>query len=328
MSQYVISQTFDGKYPVVRLSESESATELSVSPAFGAIAYDFHVRGKSVLWMPQGASGTASLTDLIARPRLCGNPLLAPWANRIEGYSYQANGKKYLLNPELGNLRLDGNKNPIHGLVTFTDRWQVADVTSDKNSARVRFTLDFGRYPDWLAQFPFPHRLELTYVLKAGELEVVTAITNQAADPMPLAVGFHPYFQVSDAPRDEWRVTIPAREQLVLSPKLIPTGERRPNPRPDEFALAGVILDDVFGGLERNAEGYAVFRVQGKTQTVEVVYGKDYTIGVVYAPAGQSFICFEPMTAPTNAFNTPGSAKTIAPGETWRESYWIRTSGF
>lgn len=320
MAQFRAVQVSEDGYPSVRLTEVESSSEVAVSPAFGAIAYDFHVNGKQVLWAPPGVT----LGELVAKPRLLGNPLLSPWANRIEGMSYKVNGKEYLLNAALGNLRLDGNKNPIHGLVTFTKLWQVKEVSAHKDHALVRLSLDCSKQPDWLAQFPFPHRIELTYKLTAGVLEVVTAIENLASEAMPLAIGFHPYFQLSDAPRDEWEVTIPARDLLVLSPKLIPTGEKKPNPYAKGMKLKGVVLDDVFGGLEENA----TFKVKGKNQTIEVVYGKHYTIGVVYAPAGQSFICFEPMTAPTNAFNTPGSYKTIAPGTTWRESYWIKTSGF
>jgi aldose 1-epimerase len=320
MAQYRAVQTSEDNQPVVRLTEVESGSEVAVAPGLGANSYDFSVNGKKVFWGPPGVG----LGELMAKPRLLGNPLLSPWANRIEGLTYQANGKKYHLNPDIGNLRLDGNKNPIHGLVTFSKLWQVKEVSVQADHALVRLSLDCSKQPDWLAQFPFPHRIELTYKLTPRTLEVITAIENLSTDPMPLAIGFHPYFQVSDAPRDEWEVTIPAKEQLVLSPKLIPTGERKPNPYAAGMKLKGVVLDDVFGNLPENA----TFRVKGKSQTIDVVYGKDYIIGVVYAPAGQSFICFEPMTAQTNAFNTVGSHKTIAPGTTWRESYWIKTSGF
>jgi len=35
-------------------------------------------------------------------------------------------------------------------------------------------------------------------------------------------------------------------------------------------------------------------------------------------------VCFEPMTAVTNAFNSPNAMLPhVAPGETWRESFWI-----
>lgn len=320
MAQYRVAQNDEDGLKVVRLSEAESGSEVSVAPAYGANSYDFHVNGKKVFYTPPGVG----LGEMATKTRMVGNPLLSPWANRIEGMSYKANGKTYLLNGELGNLRLDGNKNPIHGLVTFAKQWEVKGTYADATHARVELTLDFTKRPDWLAQFPFPHKLGLIYKLTAGVLEVITTVENLASEPMPLALGYHPYFQLSDAPRDEWEVTIPAKEKLVLSPKLIPTGERVKNPYAPGTKLAGVVLDDVFGGLEENA----TFRVKGKTQTIEVVYGKDYSIGVVYAPAGQNFICFEPMTAPTNAFNTPGSYKSIAPGETWRESFWVKTSGF
>jgi aldose 1-epimerase len=45
-------------------------------------------------------------------------------------------------------------------------------------------------------------------------------------------------------------------------------------------------------------------------------------VAVVYAPSGKDFICFEPMSAPTNAFNL-GMQQSVAPGEVWRESFWI-----
>ncbi len=320
MAQFQVVQTTEDGHLVVRLSEAVSKSEVAVAPAFGANSYYFHVNGKKVFWGPDNVT----IGELMAKPRLVANPLLAPWANRIEGYTYNVNGKEYQLNPKLGNLRLDGNKNPIHGLVTFTKLWQVKEVVAKADHALVRMELDATRQVDWLAQFPFPYKMELTYKLTAGTLEVITEVHNHASEPMPLAVGYHPYFQVTDAPRDEWEVTIPAKEKMLLSPKLIPTGERVANPYAAGTKLKGIVLDDVFGGLPEKAR----FRVKGKTQTIDVVYGKDYTIGVVYAPAGQNFICFEPMTAPTNAFNTPGSYKSIAPGGSWRESYWIETSGF
>jgi aldose 1-epimerase len=64
-----------------------------------------------------------------------------------------------------------------------------------------------------------------------------------------------------------------------------------------------------------------------------VIYGPKYPIAVVYAPAGRDFICFEPMTGPTNAFNLHHEGKykdlqTIQPEGKWVESFWIRPSGF
>jgi len=52
-----------------------------------------------------------------------------------------------------------------------------------------------------MEQFPFAHTLEITYRLKEGVLQVETAIHNLAAEPMPVAIGFHSFYRVNDARR-------------------------------------------------------------------------------------------------------------------------------
>ena len=88
-----------------------------------------------------------------------------------------------------------------------------------------------------------------------------------------------------------------------------------------------------FSGLQRNADGLAEFWVQGVKEKISVLYGPKYPIAVIYAPPGRNFICFEPMAAPTNAFNLAHEGKykdlqTVAPGSKWSESFWVKPSGF
>ncbi|MEZ5284958.1 MAG: hypothetical protein R2712_09140 [Vicinamibacterales bacterium] len=50
-------------------------------------------------------------------------------------------------------------------------------------------------------------------------------------------------------------------------------------------------------------------------------------------PAERNFICIEPMAAIANGLNLAQRGvytelQSVAPGETWRESFWIRPSGF
>ena len=124
-----------------------------------------------------------------------------------------------------------------------------------------------------------------------------------------------------------------------LSEKLIPTGETRPVgdvfATPRAVSLSEQFLDHVFGGLVRDASAQAVFSVRGKNQQLEVIYGPNYRAAVVYAPLGddRDFICFEPMSGITNAFNLAHRGayedlQTVPPGGSWEESYWIRPSGF
>lgn len=304
---------------IVRLTDPEHLTVVSVAPSFGNNAYSMTVRGQEILYKP-----APDLDSWRAKPGLGGVPLLSPWANRIDGEAYFANGKKYLLNPSLGNIRYDGHHLPIHGLAAYTDKWRV--IRSDTSSVTSR--LEPWREPDWMAQFPFAHAIEMTYRLHSGALEVATKVENLSRDPMPLSLGYHPYFQLSDSPRDDWKVHLAARESVVLSDLLVPTGERKPVDLPNPYPLAGNVLDNVFTGLTG-----ADWVLEGKRQKISVKFGPKYPAAVVYAPKGGSFVCFEPMAAQTNAFNLTHAGKDaglqwIPPGSSWSESFFITPVGF
>lgn len=326
-ASYTATRTTADNIEVIRLSDEAHQTEVLIAPSLGNNSYEMKVKGKRVFWSPY-----TSPAELKAKPTHLGNPFLAPWANRIEGEAYWANGKKYVLNRELNNFRGDQNKNPIHGLLVYAE-WKVKSVKADNRSAEVTSRLEFWRNPEWMAQFPFAHTIEMTYRLQNGTLEVETVLENLSWQPMPVSVGYHPYFQVNDAPRDQWKVHLPVKQSMILSKALIPTGETKPNPYADPQPLQGTQLDDVFTGIVRDAQGKAEFWVQGVNEKVSVIYGPKFPVAVVYAPPGRNFVCFEPMTGPTNAFNLAHEGiykelQTVAPGATWRESFWIKPSGY
>lgn len=233
----------------------------------------------------------------------------------------------------LGNVR---GERPIHGFVSSTPHWRVVETRADDRRAWVTSRLEFYRQPAWMAQFPFAHTVDMTYRLQDGVLEVATRIENVSTEPMPVAVGFHPYFRVTDAPRDDWTVSVGARTEWVLSSDKIPTGETRPIerlfPNPKEIALRDFDLDHVFGDLIRDA-GRAVMSVKGRSQAVNVIFGPNYRAAVIYAPRNRNFICFEPMAGITNALNLAHRGvykelQSIAPAGTWEESFWVQPSGF
>lgn len=324
LAQYTVSDSSDAGVPVISLRDAASDVEVRIVPSIGNMAYSMKVRGTEVFWKP-----AQSLAELKAKPAQMGNPLLAPWANRNEGMSYWINGKQRQFEKG-GDLRPDGNGNPIHGLVIYTDRWQVAGRGAD-NGAWVRSRLDFAKHADWMRQFPFAHAIEMTYRLKNGELEVDTAVVNQAAEPLPIAIGYHPWFQIPGG-RDSWTLHIAAKDHVELSPTLIPTGKRTPVASTD-LALKGAKQDDVYTSLIRDAQGRAEFWVSNGKQKLSVLYGPKYAVAVVYAPPGRDLVCFEPMAAITDAFNQHRAGRypelqSIAPGATWRESFWIRPTGF
>ena len=307
----------------IRLSDPSHGMEVSICPSVGNIAYDLRVNGHPILKSPP------SLSEWKQKPSQNGIPFLGPWANRLDGDAYWANGKRYLLNPDVVEIRRDPNGLPIHGLLLFTSAWQEMGLAADEHGAQVTSRLEFWKHPEWMAQFPFAHTVTMTHRLYGGILEVRTALENHSADPMPLVIGFHPWYQIPQTSRDRWKVHLPVREHFVLSAKLTPTGESKPIDFPDPTPLSGRQFDDVFGGVDHNAE----FALEAEGRKVSVRFGPKFPVAIVYAPHTPEVVCFEPMTGLTNGFNLAHqgifkSLQSIAPGATWTESFWIHPTGF
>jgi aldose 1-epimerase len=320
---------------VVQLADARSQTSVSIATAVGNIAFEMKVKGVNVLRAP------ASAAELAADARLSGIPFLGPWANRLDEQGFYANGRHYPFNLSLGNVR---GARPIHGFLAFAPHWKVVDAKADDRAAWVTSRLEFHRQPTWMAQFPFAHVLEMTYRLSQGELEVRLRIENLSAEPMPVSIGFHPYFQLTDSPRDEWTMAVGAKTEWVLSPEKLPTGETRPIEQflatPGAMPLRDLDVDHVFADLVRDASGRATMSVRGKSQRLDVLFGPNYRAAVIYAPLpsaaptqNRQFICFEPMAGITNAMNLAQRGvykdlQHVPAGGSWQESFWIRPSGF
>ena len=176
--------------PVIELEDRERDLTASIVPSHGNIAFSLLHCKKNWIFSPY-----ESPAHMAGETTLFGIPLLSPWANRLGSDQYQVNGGRYQLNRSLGNLRLDKHGLAIHGLVLFAS-WSPVSVAATEQSAVLTSRLRFTENPRWLAQFPFPHTLEMTHRVSEGRLTVALSIFNECSEPMPVAVGFHPYFTV------------------------------------------------------------------------------------------------------------------------------------
>ena len=324
-AQHGVQHTGD----VVRLDDGASGTTVSILPSVGNIAFEMKVKGQNVLRWP-----FASVDDFKAKPAMSGIPFLGPWANRLDEQAFYANGRRYAFDMELGNVR---GAIPIHGFLTTNSRWQVVEEKADGRASWVTSRLEFFREPAWIKQWPFAHTIDMTYRLQNGVLEVQTKITNMSSEPMPVAVGFHPYYQLTDSARNDWTISVAARTHWLLAANKVPTGETEPIerlfPQPRATTLRGYDLDDVFSDLDRDAQGRATMSIAGKSQRLDIALGPNYRSVVVWSPKDSAFICIEPMAGITDALNLAQKGiykelQTIPPGGAWQESFWITPRGF
>jgi galactose mutarotase-like enzyme len=230
-----------------------------------------------------------------------GIPLLYPWANRLD---------RDIDSPL---VRRDANGLAIHGLLAASPHWQV--VADEPLTARLRFDR-----PEYLDVFPYPHDLEVE-VRRAEREQVITTRVIPTGDvAVPVAFGWHPYVQLPGVPRADWELTLPLGTHLKLDERMLPTGETETVGYPRPLHLGDRAFDDAYADV---ADG-TTFALSGGGRTVEVEFVSGYPYAQVFAPPGEELVCFEPMTAPTNALESGDGLRRVQPGESFEAVFALR----
>jgi len=257
---------------VVELADSTAQMNVSVVWAMSN-AWRIQVKGKDLV------RTSATLEDFQARPGLNGMPILAPFANRLDETAFYANGRKYNFDLELGNVRAPI---PSTGYVNGSKAWQLVEARADQRSAWVTCRLDFYKIPLFMAQFPFAHTITMTYRVSDGALEVRTRLDNLSTEAMPVAIGFHPIFELPDGNRDDWTVSLDAKTHWIEIPQRLPTGETQPienffgSDRTSIQLKKYALIDDVFTDLIRDASGRATMKLMYSGKELDVMLGPKY----------------------------------------------------
>ena len=283
----------------ITLRDPSSSLAAVYVPGAGMIATSLSDGDTELLGQRRG------LDAYLSAGKTMGIPLLYPWANRLSAKTYDVDGKTITLAPDAYGVRPDNNGLPIHGLLAAYPGWRAQQVAGQTLTAE----LDFGAQKELHASFPFPHLVELTIELSDRTLTVSTTVTPTTDTAVPLAYGYHPYLQLPGVPRPEWQIEMPKMRHMILDETGIPTGATAERPASAE-PLGDKVFDD---GFDQVADG-AMFAVSGGGRRLEVRFERGYPAAQVFAPAGETVICFEPMAAPTDAMRR-GGYRCARPGE-------------
>ena len=286
--------------------------EASFAPRAGMVGCSLRHRGVELLHMGRG------LREYTTHGTTFGIPFLYPWANRLAGFDYFALGKQVQLEHGSRLIRLEQNGLPIHGVLGASPHWEVDYAADEGDAAMLSAVLDFGGYPALLRAFPFPHTVRLGVRVTDTEVEFTTTVAADRGVPVPISFGFHPYLRLMGAPRQQWEIELPVRERLVLDDYMIPTGERQPAGALDG-PLGDRAFDDGFAGVEHERP----FAVSGGGRRIAVHFDERFPFAQVFSPPGAEFICFEPMTAPTNALRSGQDLPIAQPGDEFRATWRI-----
>ena len=294
--------------PIVTLRDPSSAVAAQFVPDAGMIGNSLTDSGVELLGQRHG------LDAYIAAGKTMGIPILYPWANRLGGKAYTAQNVTVTVTPGENGVHTDGNGLPLHGVLAAYPSWQVTTESPNELIAQVNFDAD----PRLLASFPYPHMLALAVRLAGRTLTVRTTVTATSDKPVPLCFGFHPYLHLPDVARSEWIIETPPLRHLRLDQRQLPTGEAELLPATRE-PLGDRVFDD---GYDQVQDG-AVFALSGAGRRLEVCFEQGYPAAQIYAPADDDVVCFEPMTAPTDALRR-GGYRCAYPGEPAVAQFSIR----
>jgi aldose 1-epimerase len=301
--------TTDG-YETVTIRSAGPGLEAELVPSANMLCCSLRHRGEELLHPGHGVAAYAT------RGKTMGIPLLHPWANRLAAPAYEVAGTAVVLPEPDGRFSTDPNGLPIHGALPRLMRWEVE---SGSAGDRIVASLDWSLSP-LLELFPFVHELVLDVTVTDDRLTFVTTLRATGDDHVPVSFGYHPYLVLPGVSREQWQVELGASRRLVLDKRMIPTGAREPLPT-REFTLADQSWDDGLDGLPASPR----FIVSAGGRRLAMTFDAGYDYAQVYAPPGQDFICFEPMTAPTNALRSGDGLRVLAPGEEHRTAFSITT---
>jgi aldose 1-epimerase len=303
-------RTVDG-LDATALASPDTQLEAVFVPEAGMVGCSLLHRREELLGQRGG------LARYVAERSTMGIPLLHPWANRLGARRFEALGRDVDLDAAAPPPSTDPNGLPIHGLLAAARGWQVVRRESSDEGGAIAARFDFAGRDGLLRAFPFPHELTIDVTLAGPTLTISTSVVASDDVPVPVAFGFHPYFQLPGLDRAEWEVEVPVRERLVLDDRMLPTGDREAA-AVESGRLGSRTFDDAYVSPPAGQ----CFSVAGGGRKIDVAFGSGFPFVQIYAPPDDNVIAIEPMTAPTNALVVGGEElPTAEPGRPFSAAF-------
>jgi galactose mutarotase-like enzyme len=192
---------------------------------------------------------------------------------------------------------------------------------TDADRNRLTAELDFGRVPEYMATFPFPHTVRYSASIEGITLTIALGVRATGEVDVPISFGFHPYLTLPGSDRRGWQVQIPVAKQAVMDERMLPTGE---TVEVSAGELDGALDDRTFDTSYPVVRGdQPEFVVADDRRRLALRHVTGYPVTQVYAPEASQFICFEPMTAPVDALISGDGLRWVKPGQDFEAVFSI-----
>jgi aldose 1-epimerase len=172
--------------------------------------------------------------------------------------------------------------------------------------------LEYRGGGDWPG-YPFGLSVTARYELLPGRFRLTLTAGNHGNGPLPVSLGWHPYFTLPGVPRvDLLRLRLPAERYVRVDEKLIPTGELPPvEGTPWDFTTPRAIgSGELDLGFPLKGEKIVLSTpgersLGGNVRTLAIEVSGAFRYCQLFVPPERSSVAVEPLTAATDAFNNP-----------------------
>ncbi len=244
-----------------------------------------------------------------------GGAILLPFANRIRG-TVSADGKTINAMVAGRPVNLPANwsgnnpgaeKHSIHGLMRRS-RFQNVLVRNGVQDSSVDASLHAGNFDGhWLSDTD----VEVETTLSHEAFDMTVTAKNVGVKPLPMGIGWHPYFLLPSGDRAQARLHLPGDLRAVMNnyDDTFTTGQRVPvadtpydYTAPGGRALGTQYLDDNFSHLDYSGTGTSVSEIidPAAKYGLRLLTLTPHIRSIqVYAPPQKNFVAIEPQ------FNLP-----------------------
>jgi aldose 1-epimerase len=303
---FSISHLQENGLSLVSLKDESAGTEAVLLPGYGASLFAFRVRTAND---PFSVIDHYKDLDEVRRemPRSFKGPKLSPFPCRIAGARYSFAGKEYIFSQFFN----DGNA--IHGLL-YDKPFTITDESADGSKASLTMEFHYDRQDP---AYPFTYDCKVQYVLGPENLlEVRTTVTNTGEQALPIADGWHPYFQLGGKV-DDWSLQFNADRIVEFNERLIPTGRLL---KYDTFNKARPVgdtqLDNCFV-LASPANGAPACQLYNPGNGIRVSFfpGPGYPYLQLFTPPDRRSFAVENLSAAPDSFNNKMGLLILGPGD-------------
>lgn len=306
---FKFEHTSFGENDKITFSDDKN-NRFSLSPNHGGCLLELVFDGQNIL-------DSYSTPEELVENKWSKSAFLYPYPNRLRDGKYKHNGKTYQF--AINNAT---TQNSIHGFGKDVPM-RVIKTSLKENEASVRLR---WKHDGTNLSYPFKFSMIITMKFKLAytdkknkkypaEFTVEMALQNNSPHDIPVGLGWHPYFKISEKV-DDILLLMPSVDKIEIDSRMLPIGTLS---KFEDFktwrTIGDTVLDNGFL-IKSNDEKTAQICI--KSDKAELKFWQEigpakFNYTQIFTPPHRNSIAIEPMTCNIDAFNNKDGLLLLTP---------------